>query len=89
MPSLLKSLKLIADPTRGGDYTKYRGCSSMTPNRLEAGLATNRVIRTHDDALAAAAQLRDTLELEAGIVTLDKDGMALAHRTAARIVAER
>jgi D-beta-D-heptose 7-phosphate kinase/D-beta-D-heptose 1-phosphate adenosyltransferase len=52
----------------------------MTPNRLEAGLATQRNIQTQADALASAAQLRDTLELEAGIVTLDKDGMALAHR---------
>jgi D-beta-D-heptose 7-phosphate kinase/D-beta-D-heptose 1-phosphate adenosyltransferase len=75
-----RGIRVIADPTRGGDYRKYRGCSSMTPNRLEAGLATNREIRTTDDALASAAQLRDTLELEAGIVTLDKDGMALAHR---------
>jgi D-beta-D-heptose 7-phosphate kinase/D-beta-D-heptose 1-phosphate adenosyltransferase len=75
-----RGVRVIADPTRGGDYAKYRGCSSMTPNRLEAGLATNRTIRTHDDALAAAAQLRDTLLLEAGIVTLDKDGMAFAHR---------
>lgn len=75
-----KGVRVIADPTRGGDYSKYRGCSSMTPNRLEAGLATNRTIRTLDDALASAAQLRDTLNLEAGLVTLDKDGMALAHR---------
>ncbi len=75
-----KGVRVIADPTRGGDYSKYRGCSSMTPNRLEAGLATNRTIRTLDDALASAAQLRDTLGLEAGLVTLDKDGMALAHR---------
>jgi D-beta-D-heptose 7-phosphate kinase/D-beta-D-heptose 1-phosphate adenosyltransferase len=74
-----RGIRVIADPTRGGDYSKYRGCSSMTPNRLEAGLATNRTIHTHADALASAAQLRDALDLEAGIVTLDKDGMALAH----------
>ena len=42
---------MIADPTRGGDYGKYRGCSSMTPNRLEAGLATGRAIHTAHDAL--------------------------------------
>lgn len=72
-------VRVIADPTRGGDYRKYRGCSSMTPNRLEAGLAVGFPIDTHDDAIRAAAQLRDSLELEAGIVTLDKDGMALAH----------
>ena len=33
-----------------------------------------------EQALAAAAELRDRFDLEAGIVTLDKDGMALAHR---------
>src|SRR5262249_58032485 len=32
------------------------------------------------DARGPAAELRDRLGLEAGIVTLDKDGMALAHR---------
>ena len=73
-------IKAIADPTRGGDYAKYRGCSAMTPNRLEAGLATGRTIRTLDDAMRSATELRDSLELEAGIVTLDKDGMAMAHR---------
>ncbi len=76
--------RILADPTRGGDYSKYRGCSSMTPNRLEAGLATQRTIRTPDEALDAAAELRDRLQLEAGIVTLDKDGMALAHRDGRR-----
>jgi D-beta-D-heptose 7-phosphate kinase/D-beta-D-heptose 1-phosphate adenosyltransferase len=76
----VRQIKVIADPTRGGDYAKYRGCSAMTPNRLEAGLATNRTITTTEQALDAAAELRDRLDLEAGIVTLDKDGMALAHR---------
>ena len=75
-----RGIRVIADPTRGGDYAKYRGCSSMTPNRLEAGLATNRTIHTNHDALASAAHLRDALGLEAGLVTLDKDGIALAHR---------
>jgi D-beta-D-heptose 7-phosphate kinase / D-beta-D-heptose 1-phosphate adenosyltransferase len=73
-------LRVIADPVRGGDYSKYRGCSAITPNRLEAGLAAGRTIGTLDDALLSAAELRDRLDLEAGIVTLDKDGMALAHR---------
>ena len=75
-----RGIRVIADPTRGGDYAKYRGCSSMTPNRLEAGLATGRAIGSNEEALAAAAELRDRFDLEAGIVTLDKDGMAFAHR---------
>ena len=75
-----RGVKVIADPTRGGDYTKYRGCSAITPNRLEAGLATGRTISTVPDALKSAAELRDRLGLEAGLVTLDKDGIAMAHR---------
>jgi D-beta-D-heptose 7-phosphate kinase/D-beta-D-heptose 1-phosphate adenosyltransferase len=81
-----RGVRVIADPTRGGDYGKYRGCSSMTPNRLEAGLATGRAIHTAHDALEAAAQLRDALGLEAGLVTLDKDGIAMAHRDGRRVV---
>jgi D-beta-D-heptose 7-phosphate kinase/D-beta-D-heptose 1-phosphate adenosyltransferase len=75
-----RGLRVIADPIRGGDYAKYRGCTSMTPNRLEAGLATKHIIQTTHDALSAAARLRDELELEAALVTLDKDGIAFAHR---------
>ena len=73
-------LRTIADPIRGKDYRKYHGCSAMTPNRLEAGLATSRVLNTNAEALDSAAQLREQLDLEAAIVTLDKEGMALVHR---------
>jgi D-beta-D-heptose 7-phosphate kinase/D-beta-D-heptose 1-phosphate adenosyltransferase len=72
-------LRVLVDPIRGRDYRKYRGCSSMTPNRLEAGLATGRVLETAAQALEAGRQLLNDLDLEAAIVTLDKDGMALAH----------
>jgi D-beta-D-heptose 7-phosphate kinase/D-beta-D-heptose 1-phosphate adenosyltransferase len=72
-------VKTLADPLRGGDYRKYHGCSAITPNRLEAGLATGRVLNDSLVALAGAAELRERLDLEAAIVTLDKEGMALAH----------
>jgi D-beta-D-heptose 7-phosphate kinase/D-beta-D-heptose 1-phosphate adenosyltransferase len=81
-----RGLRTVADPLRGRDYGKYKGCSAMTPNRLEAGLATGRVLRTVAEAMEAAAQLQQDLDLEAGIVTLDKDGMALAHRDGRRHV---
>jgi D-beta-D-heptose 7-phosphate kinase/D-beta-D-heptose 1-phosphate adenosyltransferase len=77
-------LRTLADPIRGSDYGKYHGCSSMTPNRLEAGLATARELRGTDQVLEAAAQLREQLDLEAAIITLDKDGMALVHRDGRR-----
>ena len=74
-----QGIRVIADPIRGRDYSRYRGCSAMTPNRLEAGLALGRPLATLPDALRAAQDLRKLLEMEAGIVTLDKDGMALSH----------
>ena len=72
--------RVIADPIRGSDYRKYHGCSSITPNRLEAGLATGRTIQTSAQALETAAILRENLDLEAAIITLDKDGIAYHHR---------
>jgi D-beta-D-heptose 7-phosphate kinase/D-beta-D-heptose 1-phosphate adenosyltransferase len=72
-------LKALADPIRGRDYRKYYHCSAITPNRLEAGMATGRVLDTTAAALESAVLLREHLGLEAAIVTLDKEGMALAH----------
>jgi D-beta-D-heptose 7-phosphate kinase/D-beta-D-heptose 1-phosphate adenosyltransferase len=79
-------VRVVVDPVRAADYSKYRGCSAVTPNRLEAGLATGRILATSADALEAAAQLCQQLDLEAAIVTLDKEGMALAHRDGRRHV---
>jgi D-beta-D-heptose 7-phosphate kinase/D-beta-D-heptose 1-phosphate adenosyltransferase len=73
-----RGVRVLADPIRGGDYRKYHGCSAITPNRLEAGLAVGRVLADTADALQAAAELCARLDLEAAVVTLDKDGMALA-----------
>lgn len=75
-----KNLRVLADPIRGRDYRKYQGCSAITPNRLEAGLATDRTIENNDEALLAGRELCRQLDLEAAIITLDKDGMALVRR---------
>ncbi len=73
-------LRVIADPIRGCDYRKYHGCSAITPNRLEAGLATGRVLNDWQEIHGAATHLQEELDLEAAIITLDKDGMFLSHR---------
>jgi D-beta-D-heptose 7-phosphate kinase/D-beta-D-heptose 1-phosphate adenosyltransferase len=82
----LRNLRIIVDPIRHGNYGKYMGFTAMTPNRLEAGLATQIEIRSNEDALKAAARLQKQLGMEAAIVTLDKDGMALAHRDGRRTI---
>jgi D-beta-D-heptose 7-phosphate kinase / D-beta-D-heptose 1-phosphate adenosyltransferase len=75
-----KGLKVVADPLRGHDYRKYHGCSAITPNRLEAGLATGRTLSDLHEVSEAARQLQEKLDLEAAVITLDKDGMAMKHR---------
>jgi D-beta-D-heptose 7-phosphate kinase/D-beta-D-heptose 1-phosphate adenosyltransferase len=79
-----RGLRVLADPARGPDYRKYHGCSAVTPNRLEAGLATGRALHGAAQALEAGVRLQQQLDLEAAVVTLDKDGMALAHRDGRR-----
>jgi D-beta-D-heptose 7-phosphate kinase/D-beta-D-heptose 1-phosphate adenosyltransferase len=81
-----RGLRVLVDPIRGDNYSRYRGCSAMTPNRLEAGLATGRTLHDTIQAVEAAAQLQNQLDMEAAIVTLDKDGMALVHRDGRRQV---
>ena len=48
-------VKVIADPIRSPDYSRYRGVHCMTPNRLEAQLATGMTIARPEDALGSAA----------------------------------
>ena len=68
---------VIVDPIRGSDYSRYRGATTMTPNRSEASGATGIEIKTNDDAIRAGWKLCRELKLDFGIVTLDRDGMAL------------
>jgi D-beta-D-heptose 7-phosphate kinase/D-beta-D-heptose 1-phosphate adenosyltransferase len=70
-------VKVLVDPIRSNDYSRYKGVHCMTPNRLEAQLATGLSIAREQDALRVGKQLVETLGMEAVLVTLDRDGMAL------------
>jgi D-beta-D-heptose 7-phosphate kinase/D-beta-D-heptose 1-phosphate adenosyltransferase len=70
-------VKVLADPIRSTDYSRYHGVHCMTPNRLEAQLATGMTISRKEDALAVGRRLVETLGLEAVLITLDREGMAL------------
>jgi D-beta-D-heptose 7-phosphate kinase/D-beta-D-heptose 1-phosphate adenosyltransferase len=85
-PNLLRALidtcraqgvRVLADPIRSDDYSRYRGVHCMTPNRLEAALATGIAITRPEDALEAGRRLVTALEMESVLVTLDRDGMAV------------
>ena len=85
-PSLLRALirtcreqgvTVVADPIRSKDYARYAGVHCMTPNRLEAGLATGTTIRSPEEAIEVGRRLVAELGMDAILVTLDRDGMAL------------
>lgn len=85
-PNLLKALikscreqgvRVVADPIRSKDYSRYEGVHCMTPNRLEAGMANGTPIRTPEEALDVGRTLVGRLGMDAILVTLDRDGMAL------------
>ena len=66
---------VLVDP-KGHDYARYRGASLMSPNRAEMQDAVGRW--QSEDALTASAQnLRETLQLEALLVTRSEQGMTL------------
>jgi len=73
---------VVVDPLNAADYTKYRGATVLTPNRLEAEVASG-VRLAGDDVAAleqAAATLVETVGLEALVITLDKAGAYLRRR---------
>src|SRR3954466_11413284 len=72
-----RGVRVIADPIRSPDYSRYRGVHCMTPNRLEASMATGMAIGRPEDALEAGRRLVEALVMESVLVTLDRDGMAL------------
>jgi D-beta-D-heptose 7-phosphate kinase/D-beta-D-heptose 1-phosphate adenosyltransferase len=79
-------LRVLVDPIRGADYSRYHGASCLTPNRIEAALGSGLPISGPAEALAAGEKLRRDLDAEAIVVTLDREGMALAHADGRHLV---
>lgn len=69
--------KVLIDPAPRADFLKYSGASAITPNRLEASIASQIDIKTIGDAAKAAGILISKLNLEAVVITLDKEGAYL------------
>src|SRR5690606_29173658 len=66
---------VLVDP-KGHDYGRYRGASLMSPNRAEMQDAVGRW--QNEEALTDSAQrLRESLALEALLVTRSEQGMTL------------
>jgi len=70
-------LKVLVDPCLTRDYSKYRAATLITPNRREAAEAVGFEITDEKTAAEAAGRLLEKLELEAVVITLDKEGAFL------------
>jgi D-beta-D-heptose 7-phosphate kinase / D-beta-D-heptose 1-phosphate adenosyltransferase len=71
---------VIVDPRMADDFSIYRGASALTPNRYETERATGLRLSEPEGWHPAAQKLIDNLDLDACLVTLDRDGMFLARR---------
>lgn len=72
---------VLVDPAPTRDYSKYHGATAITPNRTEAAQATG--IEAGADWLRLndmASRLVTELELDAAVLTLDKQGALLLER---------
>lgn len=78
-----RGVPVLVDPAAIEDYSRYRGCSTVTPNRHEAAMATGMDVSgdTAPEQFADVAQtLLNALELEAAVITLDRHGALLLER---------
>ena len=67
---------MIADP-KGRDYSKYKGASTLTPNKKETAEACGVDINDTEALLHAAKQLKKTLDLDFLAVTRGEEGISL------------
>lgn len=77
---------VLIDPCRDVDYRRYAGASLLAPNRVAAEQVCGRTLRDPDVILAAAAEFRTRLQLDAAVFTLDRDGLAYATADSRRLV---
>jgi rfaE bifunctional protein kinase chain/domain len=73
--ALKRGIPVLVDP-KGSHYDRYRGASIVTPNRSEMQQAVG-VWNSEDDLMARAQRLRESLSLEALLVTRSEHGMTL------------
>ncbi|MBI4833912.1 MAG: D-glycero-beta-D-manno-heptose-7-phosphate kinase [Planctomycetes bacterium] len=71
--------KLLIGP-KGKDYSKYKGSTAITPNRLEAEMASGIEIKDAKSLKEAAKKLITTLNLEFVVITRGEHGIYLLSR---------
>jgi len=67
---------VVVDP-KGRDYSRYRGATLVTPNRLELAEAANRELATAGELEKAGREVMAACGLDNLLVTRSEDGMML------------
>lgn len=70
------NIKVLVDP-KGENYEKYCGSYLLTPNKKEAQLATNIMIKDDKSLKQSLKKLKDIAELTIPMITLSEDGIAI------------
>lgn len=66
--------KVLVDP-KGEEFSRYKGCRLITPNRKEAEEATGLKLDSRESLVRAAAKLFDEAGLSELVITLGADGI--------------
>ena len=76
------NVPVLVDPAAIEDYSKYKGATSITPNRYEAALATGSDTSdsSRDSLIKLGQKLLRSLSLHALALTLDKQGVLLLEK---------
>lgn len=75
-----RKIPVIVDPRVSKDFSIYKGATAITPNRFETETATGIRLTDRDAWREAGERLIEELDLEACLITLDRDGMYLTER---------
>ena len=73
-------IPVLIDPIRLSDWSRYRGATVIKANRYETETALGVTIEQPQQALPWAQKLCDKYDLNAAIITLDRDGMGVVRR---------
>jgi D-beta-D-heptose 7-phosphate kinase/D-beta-D-heptose 1-phosphate adenosyltransferase len=79
-----RNVPVVIDPAVISDYSRYAGATAIKLNRVETQKATGLAVETPEQWQAAAERLLQLLDLEAAIITLDRNGSYLATKDGQR-----
>ena len=72
--------RVLVDPARLLDYSRYKGADILTPNREELSLVVGRRLNSAEQVGAAAIELIESLGFAAIVATVDREGAVVVTR---------